>query len=289
MKKYLSAIIVIISSLAITPTFAIKKITPNIRIATYNITHGKKNNWKKRQLGVCNTITSIGADILGLQEVIKGNKQFTTIKKTLSGYDHIGSPRSKGMKGLSLKHRIVMMFAQDEYSPIFYNKNTFELISSATFGINGKGSAPLPRICTVGCFRHKATKKDFFVYNTHLDNKEEKWRIMQINIILDDVAIRCGDTPAIIMGDFNTPFAGNIQTSLENAGFEYAKNIALKKENADIGTHEKSKGKNKYIIDCDLIAIKGKDITVNLFKIFNTMDKLTSDHNPVCVDVSFKK
>ena len=103
-----------------------------LRAATFNITHAKKNNWELRKTGVCDVIKNINADMYGFQEVIKDKHQFATLKKTLPNYDYVGQPRSSGIKGLSLWHRFVMIFATDEYCPIFYNKNKLKLLSTET-------------------------------------------------------------------------------------------------------------------------------------------------------------
>lgn len=294
MKKHLSTLTLILC--ATTPIIvAKKKTTPTLRIATYNITHGNKNNWLTRQTGVRNTINNVHADIFGLQEVITANNQFNTVEKIFPGYAFIGEPRKAGIQGWNPKaliHRAVMLGAQDEYCPIFYNKNIVEMLNNDTFGINAGGvigknwfSGWMPRICTVGKFKDKKTGTLFFVYNTHLDHKSEERRTMQMNIILDDVAHRCKrPIPVFIMGDFNTSFIGDMEKVLTSAGFKYTKNMTTKVEGPAM-THEKGKGNNKYLINCDLITVRG-NVGIHLFKVLNTMSETTSDHNPVCVDVS---
>jgi len=82
MKKFLSITLILCATMPLMA--AKKKITPpTLRIATYNITHGKKNNWPARQENVSNVIKMVHADVFGFQEVITANHQFDTIKNTL--------------------------------------------------------------------------------------------------------------------------------------------------------------------------------------------------------------
>jgi|GEM_PF-1750902 len=292
MKKYIfilaTAMIILGTGTLFTPVKA------NITAATYNVTHGNKNNWSKRQPYVCELIKKMNKDIYCFQEVIKKNNQLKAIKATLPNHDYIGKPRSYGIKGLSLWHRLVTLSGklglggEDEYCPIFYNQNTVTLIAEDTFGINGKGwtSALLPRICTWGHFKETATQKEFYVYNTHLDNKQADRRIMQIQLIFDDIAQRCGDSPVILMGDFNTAITEDIQKNISTAQFTNAKEIAQKIE-GPTQTHKKSS--TKELTQIDHILIKPQELfKIYLYKVLDVMSKKTSDHNPVSITFSFK-
>lgn len=276
MKKYVSTLLLALSTLAIGTVFT--PAQADLTAATYNITHGYKNDWPKRRPGVCNVITQINADIYGLQEVIQENDQFKAIKQTLKDYGSVGQPRSSGITGLSLWHRFVMKFATDEYCPIFYQQDKLELINSDTFGINGNGwtSSLLPRICTWALLKEVATKKEFYVYNTHLDNKDQERRIMQIKLITDDIAQRCNATPVILMGDLNTTFATDMEKALSDSGFTHGRHVAKNIE-GPATTHLKGEP-----FEIDHILIKPKDaFNVNLYKVFNSMSDETSDHDPV--------
>jgi len=283
MKKHLSTLLLTLGTLITSTIFMPAKA--DITIATYNITHGKKNNWPKRQPGVSNVIKQLNADIYGFQEVIKGNKQLNTVKQALPDYAFVGQPRSSGIKGLSLWHRLTMLGgAQDEYCPIFYNQNKIELVTSGTFGINGKGwtSTFLPRICTFARFKEIATGKEFYAYNTHLDHKKESDRTMQIKLITDDIAQRCGNTPVIVMGDFNTPVAGDMQKALAGGSLDHGRTVAQQTE-GPITTHLKK----DIPVEIDHILVKAKDsFNVKRYKVLSSMGDTTSDHDPVSMTFS---
>ncbi|HSC25240.1 MAG TPA: endonuclease/exonuclease/phosphatase family protein [Candidatus Babeliales bacterium] len=270
-----------ISILMLLPMGAITTtIKGELTMASYNITHGKKNNWPKRQPGVCNLIQKINADIYCLQEIIKDNQQLDSIQTALSNYKYVGKPRSSGIKGLSLWHRFVMNFAQDEYCPIFYNPTKINILAHDTFGINGDQwtSALLPRICTWAHCKEITTGKEFYVYNTHLDHKDQEKRLMQIKLILNDTKKRCGNTPTIITGDFNTTVTFEVEKIFSDADFIHARTVAHTVEGSTV-THIKG-GKG---FECDHIMIKPKDaFAIQCYKIFDkTISDTTSDHNPI--------
>jgi endonuclease/exonuclease/phosphatase family metal-dependent hydrolase len=283
MKKYVLALLAVCNALILTTA------TAKINIASYNVTHGNKNNWPKREPNVCEVIKQLKADIYGFQEVIKKNNQLKALKTALSNYNYVGKPRSSGIQGLSLWHRLVMLSGklglggEDESCPIFYNKDTLACIAEGTFGINGKGwtSALLPRICTWAHFKEIATQKEFYVYNTHLDNKEKDRRIMQMKLIIDDIIKRCGNTPVILMGDFNTTFTNDMQKNLSDAGFTHGRQATVDTE-GPITTHIKGKP-----FEIDHILVKPKSaFKIFLYKVLNTISKKTSDHNPVSITFS---
>ncbi len=289
MKKHVFIGLFILSSLALSAQFAMANIS--LTAASYNITHGKKNDWNKRKPGVCDVIKLLGADIYGLQEVIKENKQLNSIKETLPNYGYVGQPRNSQIKGISAWYRLVSYFAQDEHCPIFYNQDTIELLETKTVGINGKGwrSGMLPRIYTVALLRQIATGNDFYVCNTHLDHKDEDRRTMQAGLIVDDLIRDCGDKPVILMGDFNTTFTSDMKEKLTKAGFIHAKTVATKVDNPKDGvTHEK--GSTKELIECDHILIRpASKFKVDLYKTSDTMGEKTSDHNPVSITFSLNQ
>lgn len=266
----------------------------DITIATYNVTHGLKNDWPQRKAGVAKVIKQLNADIYGFQEVIEANDQLKFMETTLAGYKFIGESRNSKIEGLSFMQRLrtiggfivigsTYFGAQNEYCPIFYNPTKVKLMAHDTFGINGDGSAYMPRIATVGLFEEIATKKVFYVYNSHLDNKTEESRIMQIKLILDDIAQRCGTTPIVIMGDFNTEITGNMKKVLSDADFTQTRSVAQKIEGSTIthgGTQE---------FECDHLLIRPQDrFEVKLYHVTSTMSAQTSDHDPVSMTCVLK-
>ena len=69
MKNYVSKFLLVIGTLALNTTFT--PIKADITAATYNITHGKKNNWPKRQPGVCNVIKHMGGIFMVFRKLLQ--------------------------------------------------------------------------------------------------------------------------------------------------------------------------------------------------------------------------
>jgi endonuclease/exonuclease/phosphatase family metal-dependent hydrolase len=295
MKNYLSIPLLIIglfiSNIIVIPTKA-------ITIGTYNIEHGdisgfftqkalfaKEGNWSKRKQGVSNIIkNNMKADIYGFQEVITDNNQFDDIKEALPGYGHVGQPRST-YTGEKLWQYVTMLAATDEHNPIFYNQDTIKLLDNGTFGTNANTATHLkllPRICTWAHFKEKTTDKDFFAYNTHLDNGDSDNRIAQMKTILNDIKQRCDTKPVLLMGDLNTTCTGDMQETLSEAGFIHGKTVA-KQAKQDITTHLK-KGKP---FEVDHILVKPtKAFNIKTYKLCGERNESTSDHNPICMNFS---
>jgi len=299
MKKRVFMGLFILSSLALYTKPAVANY--ELTVASYNITHGNKHDWNTRKPGVCDVMEQLGADVYCLQEVIKENEQFDSIKKTLPGYGYVGKSRNSQIEGISAWHRFVSLFAQDEYCPIFYNKKTIKKLATKTAGINGKGwrSGTLPRIYTAALLRQKATAIDFYAYATHFDNESEDIRIMQAQLTLDDINRDCGDKAVVLTGDFNTTYTGKIRELFTNAGFIHARDAAAKTEGPQ-ETHEKidKKTNERIAFECDHILIRpAKAFKVDLYKTSDTMDRptkdnpirKTSDHNPVSMTFSLNQ
>ena len=106
---------------------------------------------------------------------------------------------------------------------------------------------------------------------------------MQIKLITDDIAKRCGNAPVILMGDFNTTVIGNtdMEKILYDAGFSHGRTVAQKTE-GPITTHLKGKP-----FEIDHILVKPKEaFDVKLYTVTPSMSGTTSDHDPVSMTFS---
>lgn len=275
-------------------------------IATYNITHGKKNNWPKRKPGAIKVTKDLKADILCVQEAITANDlisdQIKAIQDASPEYAFVGEPRSSSITSdipflNRLRYWVRMTGipftdykAQDEYCPIFYNKNKFDLIETETFSINGNGSAYLPRICTRARLKLKNTEQPFDVYNTHLDNYKQEDRLMQLGIITGIVNQRSKNLPAILAGDFNTELTDDIKTALATGKLTSAKERAAIVEGVN-WTHkkkDKATGQQKNMAIDHIFTRPADAFDVEKYETSDTMSDETSDHNPVSMTFSLK-
>ena len=137
----------------------LKVISYNIR---YNNLNDGINKWDNRKETVFNFLNNEYPDFIGMQEVLEN--QLDELLINLNDYSFIGIGREDG------KNR-------GEFSPIFYLKDSYNLIKTSTFWLSKTPEkvsvgwdAALERICTYGYFESKKTKRRFWVFNTHFDH-----------------------------------------------------------------------------------------------------------------------
>ena len=172
----------------------------NFTIMSYNIRWNSPddgvNVWDNRKEWLTESIEFFEGEIVGAQEVT--HTQLQDMKDLLPNYESVGVGREGGTKG--------------EYSPIFYNKERFEVLESDTFWLSenpeevGSKSwdSSLPRIVTWARFEDKNTGKEFYFFNTHFDHRGEVARNKSAEIITEKIEEIVGDEPVILTGDLNT-------------------------------------------------------------------------------------
>ena len=190
MQKKLFLIIPILFFLKISE---IKVISYNIR---YNNSNDGINIWENRRSTVINFIIDENPDFAGLQEVTYSQLIFLT--ESLKDYDYIGVGRDDGK-------------TKGEFSPIFYNKNKYKVLTNDTFWLSSTPEkvsigwdASMERICTYGLFENLDTKERLLVFNTHFDHIGNHAREKSTDLILKKInSIKSKDIPVILTGDFN--------------------------------------------------------------------------------------
>lgn len=264
------------------------KKAEKVRIMTYNIRRkgsepDPKYAWENRLPLVVGLIKKITPTILGLQEVTK--EQFDDLKAELKKYESFGQGRGSSWFG----------WGTDEHTPIFYNKKRVELLEQGTFPLNQddgywapwkrQSTGLLPRIATWARFKDLQSDKEFYVYNTHLDNMYDEARLNQQNVICQQIIDKTRleqQTPIIVMGDFNAEFHSmtgfakansncasvlgpqDTRTGWEDGALKEIDHILLSV------AHLSSWEVQKYVV-----AQKGKE------------EPYASDHRPVYMDIKF--
>ncbi len=173
---------------------------PGFRVMTFNIrldvASDSLNAWPHRKDKVASQILFHRAAIVGVQEALPW--QMKELQALLPGYLYTGVGREDGKE-------------KGEFSAIFYDSSLFTLAETATFWLSqtpdvagSKGwDAALPRIVTWGKFMHKASKKQFCVFNTHYDHMGKEARRQSSLLLMNKVNTIAAKLPAIITGDFN--------------------------------------------------------------------------------------
>lgn len=198
MKKLLIYFIVIIFFVLagcsrVSEKNAIKIMTLNAR---YDNPKDSINAWNNRVSQVCNFITNVKPDILGMQEVLLS--QYTVLDSVLTDYASTGVGREDGAR-------------EGEMNPVFFRKERFDMTRTITFWLSdtpeipgSKGwGASLPRIVTWMELVDKNTHEHLFFFNTHFAHDSDSARIMSSKILLEEVNKIASGFPFIITGDFN--------------------------------------------------------------------------------------
>lgn len=181
------------------------------RVMTFNIRLDTPadgpNQWPNRKTYCADLIRYHQAEIFGAQEAFF--HQITDLNSLLPNYQWFGKGRDDGKEA-------------GEFSPIFYNKELFELKESDTFWLSETcdkvsfgWDAACRRVVTWGKFKDKKTHKIFYVFNTHFDHQGKIARRESAQLVLNKIQEIAGKSPLVLLGDFNaTPDDEPIQIIL---------------------------------------------------------------------------
>lgn len=171
-------------------------------VLTYNIRYDNPmdslNSWDNRKDFLISQLRFYEPDVFGTQEGLL--HQLKDIDNGLPGYSYFGKGRDDGKEA-------------GEFSAVFYNGNSVELLEQTTFWLSetpekpSKGwDAAIKRVCSYGKFRSKMNDAVFWVFNTHFDHIGEQARKESILLILKKIKeINTEALPVILMGDLNLP------------------------------------------------------------------------------------
>lgn len=210
-----------------------RSYTPTTFVAaTYNLRNANGgdslagNGWGYRYPVIAKMVQFHDFDIFGTQECFL--HQLKDLKNALPKYDYIGVGRDDGKD-------------KGEHSAIFYRTDKFEVIEKGDFWLSETPNVPskgwdavLPRICTWGHFKVKATGFEFLFFNLHMDHIGKKARVESAFLVQKKMKELGENLPAILTGDFNVDQThesytalvaqGNLRDSYEISDFRYATN-----------------------------------------------------------------
>jgi len=241
-----------------------------------------KQNWHHRKENVVRMINFYDLDIIGMQEVLVGQRNY--LRTNLKQYKTVGVGREDGKE-------------KGEFSPIFYRKDRFEELKSGTFWLSetpkkvSKGwDAALERIATWAVLKDKTTGREFIFMNTHFDHIGKQARIESAKLLKQKSIELAGDLPLVLTGDFNlVPESEGIKTLIEPDGKNTLVNsssvadITYGPDWTNCGFDNRPFHERKVI---DYIFVKGIK-KVNKYAVFSEMlnDIFLSDHCPVFAQI----
>lgn len=238
---------------------------------TFNVLCAGKNenHWCKRQPLIKAIINKYQPDVFGVKEAHYGWMRYIS-SQFKNTYSYVGNGKDDGaVKG--------------EFSPVFYNKNNYELIDSGNFWLSETPDIPSlgwdgaeNRTCTYALLCEKFTGQTFAVLNTHLDHIGEIAICEGIKLVADK-ANSFNDIKTVVMGDFNvTPDSVAYRTMIDS-GFSDSR---LTTSDSDNINSFHNFGNSSKMID----FIFTKNIS-NVKKAITATDKINgmypSDHYPV--------
>lgn len=169
------------------------------RLMSYNIRYDTPadgvNAWPQRKAAVAELLRQHAPDIFGIQEALP--HQVSELSAALPDYGWLGVGRDAGDGG--------------EGVPVFYRKDRFTLLQSATFWLSETPDQPsrgwdaaLNRICSYGQFEEKTDQRRLWVINCHFDHAGQTARLESARLVLSQIeTINPDGEPLVLMGDFN--------------------------------------------------------------------------------------
>jgi endonuclease/exonuclease/phosphatase family metal-dependent hydrolase len=279
MKKLLLAIatLFVVSSEAQQP---LNVMSFNIRL---NTASDSLNAWPYRKDNVASQILFHEVHLLGVQEAL--HLQMTDLEERLPRFNYAGIGRDDGK-------------TKGEYSAIFYDTVRLQLLQTKTFWLSETPEVPgskswdaaITRIVTWCKFKDRITKKIFFAFNTHFDHVGKVARRESAKILKQKVKEIAGNTPVIIMGDFNSkPADEPIQVLMDKNDplrFTDTKDISVTPHYGPTGTFNGFRSKETDDLPIDYIFVKGKWKVLQHATISQTWGgRFASDHFSIFVRV----
>jgi endonuclease/exonuclease/phosphatase family metal-dependent hydrolase len=169
------------------------------RLMSYNIRYDTPadgvNAWPQRKAAVAELLRQHAPDIFGIQEALP--HQISELAAALPDYAWFGVGRDASGGG--------------EGVPVFYRKDRFTMLQSATFWLSETPDKPsrgwdaaLNRICSYGQFEETSSRQRLWVINCHFDHAGQTARLESVRLLLSQIEkINPDGGPLVLMGDFN--------------------------------------------------------------------------------------
>jgi endonuclease/exonuclease/phosphatase family metal-dependent hydrolase len=171
-----------------------------VRVMSYNIrldiASDGINRWSNRRDQFIGQIRLMQPAILGLQEVVPGQK--ADLERAFPGYAFLGIARDDGK-------------AKGEFSNLAVDREVFRIRSSGTFWLSPTPAVPskgwdaaYPRIATWAHLVRRSDGRRFLALNTHFDHVGQQARLEGARQIVRWIKVnRAPDEAIIVTGDLN--------------------------------------------------------------------------------------
>ena len=189
------------------------------RIATWNVRCIEVKDslqgdaWSKRAPEIAKVVRFRNFDVVGMQEV--DSTQRGMLEELLPEYEWVLDRSTEG-------------------NPIAFRKDRLELLDNGVFWYSRSmipgakdWDSKHPRYCNWVRLVERETRKEFFVFNTHWDNKGDTARMESARMVRNLVPRIAGESATVLMGDLNIkPGRKPIQILKEDSLFREALEIS---------------------------------------------------------------
>ena len=253
-------------------------------VMSFNIRYGTANDgpdaWPIRRPHVIAYLRQHGADVIGLQEALRG--QLDELRAALPMYAEVGVGRDDGREA-------------GEYAAILFNVTRFELLAFSTFwfsdtpAVSGSRSwgNNVTRICSWARLRDRVAGRSFYVYNVHLDHESQPSRERSVAALKDSIrARRFPEEPVIVTGDFN---AGEDNPAARGVAPEFHDAYrVLYPGDSSVGTFKGFRGDSTGPkIDFVFLGVGFEAVEARIDRARTPAGRNLSDHFPVTAVVRF--
>ena len=285
----------------------IPSIAQTFQVASFNLRYDNKgdslNAWSYRKHAVSGLIKFHEFDIFGTQEGLA--HQLEDLTAALPHHAYIGIGRDDGQQ-------------KGEHSAIFYHTAKFELLENGDFWLAEETDKPvkgwdaaLPRICSWGKFKEKASGTVFYFFNLHFDHVGVQARAESAKLVLSKITeITQDQAPVILTGDFNVDQhdesyllitqSGTLVDSYEQAPLRYGASGTFNSFNI----HSKTDSRIDHVFVSTGVEVLKHGILTDFYQpdqidgladsrnfpkevaLYQNINRLPSDHFPVMAKIT---
>ncbi len=209
-----------------TATAATTALNTDVKVASFNLSSvafdskasGEHRTWRVRRPVVAYEVMRDRPDVLGVQEanqstiykssVDYGPNQYLDLRGALSAkgghYALTNTYAYNCVNSWSSANCVYQYRGASQDNRIFYNTDTVTLVKQGSVKFRAQTAGKNTRYLAWAVFRMKATGKQFFFSNTHLDPYTVSVRKAQWDEVIANTKRLAGTLPVVAVGDYNT-------------------------------------------------------------------------------------
>ena len=252
-----------------------------VRVVSLNVRNSDLNGVPaplRRDLAL-RQLKELRPDSFGLQEVTV--TWLAALKAALPEYGCVGVARDNGRE----------VFGIGEYCPVFYLKETYNLLKSGNFWLSDTPGEPsygpgagCRRICTWAVLQNKETQQLYLHVNTHFDNVSDEARVAAATQICEWLKNDFGSMPTVLTADLNSTERGKAYRTLSGT---LTDTRAAAADSVFCPTYHNCAADTSQWVTLDHIFCSA-DIAPQTFRVVTTGEsgRFVSDHFPLYADVT---